>query len=313
LTLLTSPAAAELAALIPEVDEVIAFEAPWVKSSVASRLDALVERLRDGKFDAAAIFTTYTQSPLPAALICYLAEIPLRLAHCHENPYHLLTDWVSDPEPDAGIRHEVQRHLDLVANVGATTSNTQLSLHIPPEAFARVDAVLTAHNLDRTSTWVALHPGATAPSRRYAPERFAAAADLIVERTGLPIVLVGGPTDVDLTAEVSRRLRAHAVVLSGLQVADLAALIGRARLLVANNSGPAHIAAATGTPVVDLYALTNPQHTPWRVAHRVLSHDVPCRDCLRSVCPHGHNACLQLVSPIEVADAACELLELVPA
>jgi ADP-heptose:LPS heptosyltransferase len=96
-------------------------------------------------------------------------------------------------------------------------------------------------------------------------------------------------------------------------VADLAALISRASLLIANNSGPAHIAAATGTPLVDLYALTNPQHTPWRVPHRVLSHDVPCRDCLRSVCPHGHNACLQLIAPIEVADAACELLELVPA
>jgi ADP-heptose:LPS heptosyltransferase len=109
-------------------------------------------------------------------------------------------------------------------------------------------------------------------------------------------------------------MRKPALCVSGaLDLSELAALIARASVLIANNSGPAHMAAALGTPVVDLYALTNPQHTPWRVPHRVLSHDVPCRDCLRSVCPLGHHACLELVSPSAVADAACELLELVPA
>jgi ADP-heptose:LPS heptosyltransferase len=78
--------------------------------------------------------------------------------------------------------------------------------------------------------------------------------------------------------------------------------------LIANNSGPAHIAAALGTPVVVLYALTNPQHTPWMATSRVLSHDVPCRGCLRSVCPLGHNACLQAIPASEVAEAACDLL-----
>src|SRR5690606_39098413 len=81
-----------------------------------------------------------------------------------------------------------------------------------------------------------------------------------------------------------------------------------AALLVCNNSGPAHIAAALGVPVVDLYALTNPQHTPWQVPHRVLFHDVPCKYCYRSVCPQGHHACLAEVAPASVAAAARELL-----
>jgi ADP-heptose:LPS heptosyltransferase len=77
---------------------------------------------------------------------------------------------------------------------------------------------------------------------------------------------------------------------------------------VANNSGPAHLAAAVGTPVVDLYALTNPQHTPWLVQARVLSHDVPCRNCQQSVCKQAHHPCLRGVEPQQVAQAARELM-----
>ena len=81
-----------------------------------------------------------------------------------------------------------------------------------------------------------------------------------------------------------------------------------APLLIANNTGPVHMAAALGTPVVDLYALTNPQHTPWAVPHRVLSHDVPCKYCYKSVCPEGHHNCLRLVTPEAVVQAARELV-----
>jgi ADP-heptose:LPS heptosyltransferase len=80
-------------------------------------------------------------------------------------------------------------------------------------------------------------------------------------------------------------------------------------VLITNNTGPAHIAAAVGTPVVDVYALTNPQHTPWRVSSRVLSFDVPCKNCFKSVCPHGHNDCLRRIEPEAVARAAFELLD----
>ena len=69
--------------------------------------------------------------------------------------------------------------------------------------------------------------------------------------------------------------------------------------------------AALGTPVVDLYAQTNPQHTPWQVPSRVLFHEVPCRHCLRSECPQGHHACLEEVAPGAVAQAVRDLLEVV--
>src|SRR5262249_56869722 len=103
LTLRTSPAGAQVAALAPEVDDVVVYDAPWLKAT-APRADsrpelAMAERLRQGRFDAAVIFTVYSQNPLPSALLCYLADIPRRLAHCRENPYQLLTDWVLDPQP----------------------------------------------------------------------------------------------------------------------------------------------------------------------------------------------------------------------
>jgi ADP-heptose:LPS heptosyltransferase len=100
------------------------------------------------------------------------------------------------------------------------------------------------------------------------------------------------------------------VSLAGeLDLAGLAALIAEAPLLIANNTGPVHVAAAVGTTVINIYALTNPQHTPWGVPHRVLNHEVPCSPCYKSVCPEGHHDCLRLVPPSAIVRAACELLD----
>jgi len=311
LTLLTSPAGAAVAALVPEVDEIIVYEAPWMKAT-APRADRtpdleMIERLRDGRFDAAAIFTVYSQNPLPAALLCYLAGIPCRLAHCHENPYQLLTDWVRDAEPAGGVRHEVRRQLDLVATVGCTVVEERLSLDVREAARARVSALLATRGLDRRP-WVLLHPGATAPSRRYPPAQFAEAARTLARETSCAIVLSGAGDDAALAETLAGMSDVETHALDGLPLGEFAALVEAAPLLLCNNSGPVHVAAAVGTPVVDLYALTNPQHTPWAVPHRVLFHDVPCKYCYTSVCPEGHHDCLRLVAPAAVAEAALSLL-----
>jgi lipopolysaccharide heptosyltransferase II len=311
LTLLTSVAGAAAAALVPEVDDVLVYEAPWMKATPpranSARDLGMIERLRAERFDAAAIFTAYSQSPLPAALLCALADIPHRLAHCHENPYQLLTDWVLDPEPARGVRHEVRRQLDLVAAVGCAAADERLSLRVPAAARAHVTRLLGARGLD-PRPWVLLHPGATAPSRRYPPEQFAEAARALAQATGCAVVVSGreGEQAMRETMDAMTGIDAHAI--AGLPLGEFAALVEAAPLLVTNNSGPAHVAAAVGTPVVDLYALTNPQHTPWGVPHRVLFHDVPCKYCYKSVCPEGHHDCLRGVPAKAVAEAALALL-----
>jgi lipopolysaccharide heptosyltransferase II len=311
LTLLTSPAGAAAAALVPEVDEVIVYEAPWMKATGPRRDPSpdhlAVKELVARGFDAAIVFTVYSQSALPAALMCHLAEIPLRLAHSRENPYALLTDWIREREPHDVVRHEVQRQLDLVASIGSIASDPSMSLAVPAQARASVNALLAEEQVDVDGPWAVVHPGATAPSRRYPPEGFAAAARRLTE-LGWSVVFTG---DVD-EIEVVERARAgvpSASLAGRLDLDELAALLERAPLLIANNSGPVHVACAVGTPVIDLYALTNPQHMPWGVPHRVLFHDVPCRWCYSSICREGHHDCLRRVTPDDIVDAAVSVME----
>jgi len=293
ITLLASPSGASVAPLVPEIDDVLVFRAPWMKAPCASEDFGLMEKLK--RFDAAVILTVYSQSALPAAYLCYLAGIPRRLAHCRENPYHLLTDWVPDGEPACTVRHEVRRQLDLAAAVGCTTRNERLSFAVPA----------TASLPELPDPLIVVHPGASAASRRYPPESYARALDLL----GREVVFTGDESEVELVESLRSRMTVPSRSLAGkLDLAQLGALIQAADVLICNNTGPAHIAAALGTPVVDLYALTNPQHTPWQVESRVLYHDVPCRNCHKSVCPTGHHECLRGVAPERVAQAARELL-----
>ena len=126
---------------------------------------------------------------------------------------------------------------------------------------------------------------------------------------GITPLFTGTVPERPLVDNLRSQLGATSHSLVGrLNLSELSALLAAAPLLLSNNTGPVHIAAALGTPVVDLYALTNLQHTPWQVPHRVLYHDVPCRLCYKSVCPEGHHNCLRLLEPQDVVEAVLELL-----
>lgn len=320
LALLTSTSGEAAARLLPELDEIIVHEAAWMKPAekgrnaddapdeAAADVRELVDRLREGHFDGAVIFSVNSQSPLPAAVLCLLAGIGRRLAHCRENPYALLTDWVPDPEVVAPIRHEVRRQLDLLAAVGIEAADEHLSIHVPDTASRSVRARLDALGIADRPAWVAVHPGASAASRRYPPEQFGTALADLHARTGWPVVYTGDAAERDLVETVRDAAGGVGTSLAGqLSFPELAALVAVAPLLITNNTGPAHLAAAVATPVVDLYALTNLQHTPWAVPSRILSVDVPCRGCLRSVCPLGHNICLRGVEPAQIVAATLDL------
>jgi lipopolysaccharide heptosyltransferase II len=315
LTLLGSRSGVALARHVPLIDEAIAYDAPWVKGPVQGDQSdrRLIASLRRLEFDAAVIFTVCTQSALPAAMLCRLAGIPLRLAHSRENPYGLLTDWVPDTDTCRdGMRHEVQRQLDLVASVGLHTDDTRLVFECRPDDVLGMRRKLAAAGGEPSQPWLVVHPGATAASRRYPPERFGQAADAVQRATGCQVVFSGGHDEVELVERARAQMQAPSLSLAGrLTLGELAALVGGARATVCNNSGPAHLAAALGTPVVVLYALTNPQHTPWQVEARVLNHEVPCRHCLKSVCPQAHHACLLGVEAPAVAQAAIALMQTV--
>jgi lipopolysaccharide heptosyltransferase II len=313
LTLMTSASGARIAAMIPAIDAVLRYDPPWMKAT-APRPDAaadldMIQALKAQAFDGVVIFTVYSQNPLPAAMMCYLADIPLRLAHCHENPYQLLTDWLPDPEPQQLVRHEARRQLDLVASIGCRPDSEKLQLAIPATALQAVQQRLAAAGISRQRPMIVLHSGATAPSRCYPPEKFAVAARHLVEQLDAQLIFTGSGAETAMVQAIQAAMKAPSWSFAGgLDLPELAALIQQADLLVSNNTGPAHIAAAVQTPVVDLYALTNPQHAPWQVPHALLFHDVPCRYCYKSLCPQGHHDCLGKVEPDAVVEAARMLL-----
>jgi lipopolysaccharide heptosyltransferase II len=316
LALLTSPAGAALAPHLPWIDQVLAAQVPWVKhdgghDGALGRAEArLVERLASLRFDAAVIFTVCTQSALPTALLCRMAGIPLRLAHCRENPYGLLSDWVRDTEQvEDGMRHEVERQLALVGTVGFGIDDARLRFEVGAHARSRLGARLLEAGLRPGQPYFVVHPGASAASRRYPAEHFGQAARRVAQDSGCTAVFTGAAQEQALVERARAAMGMPSISLAGeLGLGELAALVESSRLLLANNSGPSHIAAAVGTPVVTLYALTNPQHRPWQVAARVLSHDVPCRNCLKSICPQGHHDCLMKITPQCVAEASLKLL-----
>lgn len=326
LTLLTSSGAAALASHLPMIDTVLTWDAPWVKGNgignrTGSSVMPMAQRLQAARFDAAVIFTVYSQNPLPAALLCTMAGIPLRLAHCRENPYQLLSDWVPETEPQTQVRHETQRQLDLVATVGAAPADTRLRFRVQPHDRRAVQRLLQRWQGEGeppsavSTRCVVMHPGATAESRRWPEARFAEVARTLAQQDGALVLLTGGVSEQALVDSVCRAAGHPRVVgIAGeLTLGQMGALIEHADLLVSNNSGPVHLSAALGTPVVDLYALTNPQHTPWQVPHRTLYADVPCRYCYKSVCPQQHHRCLNDVEAAEVVAAARELLAGAPA
>jgi lipopolysaccharide heptosyltransferase II len=312
LTLLTSPSGAAAAPFIDEVDAVIAYQAPWMKHSAAQEPAAgaaCVDALAARGFDGAVIFTSYSQSALPAAMLCQWAGIPLRAAHCRENPYQLLTDWVPDPEPAAMLRHEARRQLDLVAAIGSPGHEGPLSFRVRAADLDATRRHLTGAGIEPGQRWILLHPGASAPSRRYPAGRWIEVIRELHARRAGAMVVTGSGDELALIEQICQGCGVPVRSLAGqLDLGQLGAAIRLAAVVVSNNTGPAHMAAAIGTPLVDLYALTNPQHTPWMVEHRLLFHDVACRFCYKSVCPQGHHACLAKIAPQEVADAVCALL-----
>ncbi|SPR99100.1 glycosyltransferase family 9 protein [Cupriavidus taiwanensis] len=321
LTLLTSHSAAALGPHLPMVSRVLAWDAPWARhaedraaSAPGPAIAACARWLARLRFDAAVIFTVYSQSPLPAAVLCALAGIPLRLACCRENPYTLLSDWVPDTEPGTQPgqrpRHEAQRQLDLVAQVGALPRDTRLRFCVLASDRTAVAGRLAAIRAGRSGPVVVVHPGASAPSRRWPPARFAQVAHALAVKVGAHVLVTGDAAEHDIVRAVCAAAgHARVVPLAGaLRLGEMGALLEAADLLVSNNTGPVHLAAALGTPVVDLYALTNPQHTPWQVPHRTLFADVPCRYCYKSTCPQGHHRCLEDVPATHAVQAALALL-----
>lgn len=310
LELLVSPSGEPAARLLPGVDEVLVLDATWTGLDPSpvdpAGLGALVEQLRSRAHDVCVVFTSFHQSPLPMALLARWAGIPRVAATCDDHPGSLLdvrhrrlSDGDDDGGPGGG--HEVLAALRLAEAAGFPAplrDDQQLRLRPLP---ARVPVDLPS------SDYVVVHPGASVPSRRIGfALAHAFATSLLAD--GWDVVVTGGPGEEELCREATP---AGATSIAGrTSLPELASVLQRASAVVVGNTGPAHLAAAVGTPVVSIFAPVVPVERwgPWRVPHLVLGDQrASCRGTRARECPVLGHPCVSTIAPLQVSDAVKQL------
>jgi lipopolysaccharide heptosyltransferase II len=308
-TLLTSPAGARVSPMLPWIDETRVVEAVWQDASDRMPLDPereqrFIAALRADQYDAALIFTSFSQSPHAAAYACYLAGIPVRIGESKEFGGSVLTHAVR-PNPEA--LHQAERNLRLLEHAGIESSNRELELRVPVEAASNAEELLAAHGATAGERFVAVAPGASCAARRYDKRRFANVVSMLSER--FSVVLLGSERERALTHRIRAESRGAPINLGGrTTLTELAAVIDRASVLIANDSGPMHIADALDTPTVVLFSGTEleSQWAPRRARTTILRQPTHCSPCYAFECPFDMQ-CLD-IAPEAVVEAALRIL-----
>lgn len=295
--LLCGPRGEAAARLLPGVAEVVVWRAPWIEPGHhpvdPADLAGQVDRLRALRLDEAVIFTSFHQSPLPTALLLRMAGVPRISAISEDYPGSLLD-----------VRHRVAE--DIPEPERALALARAAGYRLPAGDDGRLavrEPLPDTTDLTGTEPYVVVHPGATVPARAWPPERCAEAVEALT-RAGHRVIVTGAPAERSLTAAVAGTAGHDLGGRTGF--AELAGVLARASAVVVGNTGPAHLAAAVGTPVVSLFAPVVPavRWAPYKVRHVLLGdQDAPCRDTRARDCPVAGHPCLSSVTADEVTAA----------
>jgi ADP-heptose:LPS heptosyltransferase len=302
---LAGPRGRDAAELLPGVDEIVEWQAPWVDFDspdlTADHVEALVKQLRDIAADRVYVFTSFHQSPLPLALLCRMAGVPWIGAISEDYPGSLLN-----------LRHHVAPGVPEPVRALSLAEAGGCALPSGDDGRLRIGEVprLPADVARRIgdAAYVAFHPGAAVPARMPTAERSTAMVGALIA-AGHRVVVTGSDQERTLTARVAGEV---AVDLGGqTDLPGLAAVFAGARVVVVPNTGPAHLAAAVGAPVVSLFAPVVPasQWSPYGTAVTVLGDQgAPCRASRVRECPVDGHPCLDGITDGELlaaVDAAC--------
>lgn len=305
--LMAGPRGKSAAQLLPGVDELRIVGIPWitavdrpVDARLVAEVNAVVEECRP---EEAVILTSFHQSPLPIALLLRLAGVPRTLGASVESSAGLLDErWIPGEAFPEDIP-EPERNLAIVGLAGyALPDGDDGRLHVvlPDETPEQIAAL--------PEGYVAVHPGAQYPAREYPADHFAEVVRLLSE-AGHPVVVTGGTHERELTARVAGDI---GVDLGGaLDLAGTAQVLAGASVVVVGNTGPGHLAAAVGAPIVSLFsAVVKPERwAPYGVPVELLGDQLAaCRGSRATQCPVPGHPCLTSVAPAEVVAAAERLL-----
>jgi ADP-heptose:LPS heptosyltransferase len=310
LTLLASPGGALAAPLLPWLDDVITHRAIW--QDLGNRLPfdpaaeaAFLAHLRDRRFDAAIVLTSFSQTPHAAGYAAYLAGIPVRIGQAADFGGGTLTHAV-EPAPD-GL-HQAERNLHLLEAIGIRVDDRALALVVPDEAADRAARLLHEAGAGPGEP-IVVAPGASCAARRYDPIRYGVAARELTRRTGRPVVVVGTEREAPLAAAIVEQCGDARSLVGRTSVPELAAIVASAGIVLCGNSATLHLADAFARPVVALYSGTDRESewAPRRAPSRLLRIETTCAPCRRFDCPY-EMACLAIDPDIVVA-AALDLLD----
>ncbi len=306
ITLLAKPAIAELFIAYPGIDRRLVYDDRGIHAGLSGKW-TLAGLLRRHQFDLAVLF----QNAFEAALITWLAGIRRRYGYVTDGRAFLLTDPVARPDR-ATLVHQVHYYWDLLKPLGVTGSPSVPALAVSDDETRAMDERLGDLGVGPDDLIVGVNPGSTYGSaKRWLPERYAEAAlqvcRQIEQQQGLPVsvLILGAKGEEALGNSVAERLTVRSAVLSGrTNIRELMAATKRCTILLTNDTGPMHMAAAFAVPVVAVFGPTDWKTTaPYGQEASIVRQPVDCAPCLLRECPIDHR-CMTGVTVDMVTQAA---------
>jgi heptosyltransferase-2 len=304
LTWLARPAIADLFRGHPAIDHTMIYEHRGRHAGLSGKW-TLASDLRRHAFDLAILF----QNAFEAAALAMLAGVPRRYGYATDGRRFLLTHSIGVPEPTV-LEHQTSYYLDLLRPLGIVRPVEAPRLFVTSEEEDHIDRRLAALSLERNDDLLGLNPGSTyGTAKRWLPERYARTADRLARDFGLRVVILGAPGEEALGRAVADAMESRPLVLSGqTSIRELMSVIKRCRLFLTNDTGPMHVAAAFGVPVVAVFGPTDWRTTaPFGDRHRLVRKPVDCSPCLLRECPIDHR-CMSGISVEDVYEAAADRL-----
>ncbi len=293
-----NPAVGELFSSHPYCDRVLIFDKRGAHKGLSGFFGFCAD-LRKEEFDLAILF----QNAIEAAAMAFLSRIPLRAGYRTDGRGFLLTHGVSVGSSERQMHH-TGYYRCMLEKLGVSGGNGELRLSCAPREMEEARSLL-----GEGKSWVAINPGAAYGSaKRWLPERFAAVADSVARELDVRIVLTGGAGEKEIGKAIERAMRIAPLNLIGkTSVRQLMAVISQCRLMVTNDSGPMHVAAAFKTPVVALFGPTDHIATsPLGAYNRIVRKPVECAPCLKRKCSSDHR-CMIGIGVEDVLKAVYEL------
>ncbi len=298
IVVVANPIVAELFIHHPYCDRVLVYDKKGDHKGIRGLL-RFCRRLRQERFDLAILL----QKAVEAAIMAFLTGIPQRIGYATDGRGLLLTHRLP-LTAEVRCQHHTQHYLHMLRQFGIEGGDGEQLLQCSTEERAWAEQTLGEGN------WVAINPGAAYGSaKRWIPERFAEVGDRLAEEFGGKVLLTGGPGEQEIGKDIEGAMKSRPLNLIGqTSVRQMMAVLARCRLLVSNDSGPMHVGAALGVPIVAIFGSTDHTTTyPYTDLRKVVRKDFECAPCLKRQCPTDHR-CMEAVTADDVVFAANELL-----